>query len=723
MSDERQDGREMSIVELFEEAGKVLDGQQSPVVKDHDSALRRRKALESDKGTYGDWIPHREVETLLLEINRAITSTIPLNRVIQLVLDNIIQLTQTDRGFLMLKEEPGGKLKFIIARDKDKKTLAGNEFDISQGFVKKTLRSQKILYMEDALRDQRFKRHQSIFHLALRTIICAPLRLGDRTIGVIYADSRRRVNQFSDREFALLQLIVSQAAVAIENARLFRQSQRSEQKYRTLVETAQDIIISLDTRGHTVYVNPALKDILGLNPEQLGSLKGKANWIHAEDRKRIQACFRRALAGIQMNNIEFRGLHMDGGTKWLSMSLLPVLEGEGGKFCGVHGVLRDITDQREIYQQMSRHDKIQALGEMASGVAHDFNNILGGMLPRLQMVSSRISREDDRRDLQYVEKAADDGVRIVKRIQDFTRLRNYSDELQELDTNSVIEDCVELTRPRWTKPKTVNGISPVYNIQTELLADKKILGSGPELREMFTNLIFNAIDAMPTGGSIKITSRVEKGQLICQVKDNGTGMSEDVQKRVFDPFFTTKGDKGTGLGLSVVYGIVNRHRGSIELKSAPETGTTFTIKLPQMSNDAGAETAETDQAKEEQIAGNRILVVDTDEGIREVLSEILENFGHRVDTAVKGGQALSRLKKDEYDLLFTDLELSDMSGWDLAESVSKLGIKTKVVLVSGWPIEKDKEVLKQFGVNHILRKPLILHQIRLALDSVTSHPS
>ncbi len=261
----------MSILELFEETSKNLDrmSPRIPLEKGKSAPAAEDAVTEAS----GDGlIRPREVEELLLEINRAITTTQPLDDVIRKVLDGIIQLTGTERGFLMLKVGPRGKLKFTVARDKHKQTLAGDEFNISQGFVQKTLRSRKILYMDDALRDQRFKMHESIYHLALRTIICAPLRLGNRTIGVIYADSQTRVSTFNERKLDLLRLFASQAAVAIENARLYRESQRSEEKYRTLVESAADIILGVDRQGRVVYVNPALEHVLGLDADQLGSL-------------------------------------------------------------------------------------------------------------------------------------------------------------------------------------------------------------------------------------------------------------------------------------------------------------------------------------------------------------------------------------------------------------------------------------------------------------------
>ena len=707
----------MSILELFEETSQNLDRMKPgfPLEKGPASPGANSAALENPEDGL---VRPREVEELLLEINRAITTTQPLDNVIRLVLDGIIQLTGTDRGFLMLKVGPRGKLKFTVARDRHKQTLAGEEFNISQGFVQKTLRSRKILYMDDALRDQRFKMHESIYHLALRTIICAPLRLGKRTIGVIYADSRKRVTTFNERKLDLLRLFASQAAVAIENARLYRESQRSEEKYRTLVESAADIILSVDPKGHVVYVNPALEQILGLGVDELGSLCGKLSWVHSADKARLRSCFRDAQGGRPARDVEFRGIHSDGTTRWLSLSLQPLYNGKAKKLRGVQGIIRDVTSQREIYQKMSQSEKLRALGEMAGGVAHDFNNILGVMIPRLEMITTRLSDEKNLRDITTVTRAARDGEKIVKRIRDFTRTEQLTDDLSEVDLNLIATQTVEMTRPMWGR--TADAQSPVmlYTLKTDLRADGKLKGCESELREMFTNIIFNAVDAMPNGGTIRIRSWNAGDRLYCTISDTGEGMSEEVQKCVFNPFFTTKGKQGTGLGLSVVYGIVTRHQGEIEVKSSPGRGTEFTISLPRI---AASETQEApgDQPSVEAGLKEKILIVDDELGVREVLTEILREFGFTVAAAENGHRALKCLERESYGIVFTDLDIPGMNGLELTREIKNRHPETKVLLFTGWRVEKNDARLRRAGVDQVLPKPIVMDQIRAALAKLT----
>jgi|GEM_PF-1511628 len=711
-------GRQMSILELFEETSRNLDKikPRFPLRSaGTDSGLREAPA---DGAAEDGLVRPREVEALLLEINRAITTTRPLDDVIRLVLDGIIQLTGTDRGFLMLKVGPRGKLKFIVARDKHKQTLAGEQFNISQGFVQKTLRSRRILYMDDALRDQRFKMHESIYHLALRTIICAPLRLGERTIGVIYADSQTRVSTFNERKLDLLRLFASQAAVAIENARLYRESQRSEEKYRTLVESAADIILSVDPKGRVAYVNPALRQVLGLGVDELGSLNGKLSWVHSDDRSRLRSRFRDALEGRPARDVEFRGIHSDGSTRWLSLFLQPLRNGASGKLRGVQGIIRDVTAQREMYWKMSQGEKLRALGELAGGVAHDFNNILGVMIPRLEMITSRLSDEKCLRDIGTVTRAARDGEEIVKRIRNFTRTEQPSDQLSEVDLNRIAMESVEFTRPVWGRSASAESPTTLHEVKIDLRADGRMSGCESELREMFTNIIFNAVDAMPNGGTIRIRSWNAGDRIFCTVSDSGTGMTDEVRKCVFNPFFTTKGKRGTGLGLSVVYGIVTRHSGEIDVKSAPGRGTEFTISLPRLpESETASEPGE--HPEDAAAAMQKILIVDDELGVREVLTEILREFGFDVTAAENGQQALRCMDKEPFGIVFTDLDIPGMNGLELSRAIKARHAETKVLLFTGWRVEKEDEKLQQAGVDQVLPKPIVMDQIRAALSELT----
>ncbi len=224
-----------------------------------------------------------------------------------------------------------------------------------------------------------------------------------------------------------------------------------------------------------------------------------------------------------------------------------------------------------------RTEKLRALGEMASGVAHDFNNLLAAILGRAQLVLRKVSDPQLRQWVQVIERSALDGAQTVRRLQDFARVRQ-DQPLVPVDLNDVVRDALDITQSRWREECLRRGV--VIDVRTSLATVPRVIGDAAELREAMTNLILNAVDAMPTGGTLSLTTALGADGVELTVGDTGVGMPESVRDRIFDPFFTTKGPQGTGLGLSMTYGIISRHRGRIVVESAEGRGSTFRIVLP-----------------------------------------------------------------------------------------------------------------------------------------------
>ncbi len=241
------------------------------------------------------------------------------------------------------------------------------------------------------------------------------------------------------------------------------------------------------------------------------------------------------------------------------------------------GMKKAFDELREAQAQLVLSAKLNALGEMAGGVAHDFNNILAAILGRTQLLLHDVQDPEVRRQLQVVEQAALDGANTVRRVQEFTRVRQ-DESFETLDVNRVLLGVVELTRPAWEAGAKRRGIA--IGVELDLRSTLPLAGNASELREVFTNLVLNAVDAMPWGGHLSISTADQEREVEVVIRDDGIGMDEETCSRVFDPFFTTKQVKGTGLGLSVAYGIVTRHRGTIAVASEPNLGTQFTLAFP-----------------------------------------------------------------------------------------------------------------------------------------------
>ena len=372
-----------------------------------------------------------------------------------------------------------------------------------------------------------------------------------------------------------------------------------------------------------------------------------------------------------------------------------------------------IAEQDRIREQYAQIEKLSALGELASGVAHDFNNTLAGILGRAQLLLSTKDPERIEAGLQLIVKTAKDGAKTIKRIQDFARQRRDHD-FQPVSVDQLLLDVREITRPRWKSRAESEGVH--INLELKLGTDDgRVMGDESELREVLINMVFNAVDAMPKGGTITLSTREAAGKIEISVADTGEGMPDEVRPRVFDPFFTTKGKAGMGLGLAVSYGIIRRHEGSVEVHSEPERGTAFRILLPR-----ACERAESKQQGEppalslvpQQPGRTRILVVDDEERVRELLRDILESEGYSVVPARGGREALELLAAEEFDAVFTDLGMQGMSGWELARAVRERDEHLPLAVVTGGgeavgSIERDAArvdwvVTKPFDASQIL---------------------
>ena len=305
---------------------------------------------------------------------------------------------------------------------------------------------------------------------------------------------------------------------------------------------------------------------------------------------------------------------------------------------------------------------------------------------------------------------------VVKRLQDYYREPDRSERFQPIDLNEVIKQTISLTKPRWLEQ------AQVKNIQNEVEADlgelPSVASNESEIREALTNLILNATDAMPEGGKITIRTRTDGAGVALEVRDTGTGMSKDVRRRCMDPFFSTKGEAGTGMGLAMVFGIVQRHQGTIEVETELGTGTSFTIRLP---------IGESTEPKEVEAKGGvqpmsalKVLVVDDDPAVLMMHAELLKADGHSVETALTARIALEKFQVGRYDLVMTDRAMPEMNGDELAAAIKKLAPDGPVLMVTAFG-----DVLEMAGespehADLVLSKPVARADLREAVIKVTS---
>jgi signal transduction histidine kinase/ActR/RegA family two-component response regulator len=376
-----------------------------------------------------------------------------------------------------------------------------------------------------------------------------------------------------------------------------------------------------------------------------------------------------------------------------------------------------IAEQERIREQFSQMEKLSALGELASGVAHDFNNTLAGILGRAQLLLRTDDPEKLKRGLDIIVKTAEDGAKTVKRIQDFARQRrDHNFELVSID--QILLDASEITRPRWKNCAEASNI----HITLDLLigSNAMVMGDDSELREVLVNMVFNAIDAMPEGGTLSLRTETLNDSVVIKVVDTGVGMYPEVRSRIFDPFFTTKGKAGLGLGLAVSFGIIRRHGGNIEVESRYGKGTEFRITLPVAK--IAEKSVEAVEAAAPALPSSapahttgrlrmRLLVVDDEDFVRDLLGEILEGEHCDVYLASDGTQALSAFKEMEFDGVFTDLGMPGMSGWELAREIRQINKQIPIAVITGWGEAVGSHEKKAAGVDWIIAKPFTADRI------------
>ena len=361
--------------------------------------------------------------------------------------------------------------------------------------------------------------------------------------------------------------------------------------------------------------------------------------------------------------------------------------------------------EQEIHAQ-----KMAALGELSFGVAHNVNNTLTGILGRAQLIL-RNSNDPAKVEagLDLIIKSAEDGAHIIRRIQDFARQRP-SREFETISVAELLKDACEMTRPRW------ESRSEFAPIRFALHADCQafVKGDAVELREVLVNMIYNAVDAMPSGGEVRVATQETRDRVVLCITDTGTGMTSEVKQRLFDPFFTTKGKAGTGMGLAVSFGIIRRHEGSIEVESEPGRGTTFKISLPKVTpavTNAGQNllTAGTSTNDDRM----RVLVVDDETHVREVLIEALESEGCEVISAPSGEVALALFDQYEgkFDAVFTDIGMPEMSGWELVTEIRERSKTIPLAIVSGWADAISVQTRNAVNADWVIAKPFDINKI------------
>ena len=388
------------------------------------------------------------------------------------------------------------------------------------------------------------------------------------------------------------------------------------------------------------------------------------------------------------------------------------------------------NELRQTQATVLQQERLKALGQMASGIAHDVNNALSPVVGFADIILNGEFGLDTKakKYLKYIRTAGEDIAHIVARLREFYRTRDEKEALHELNINTLVEQVVEMTRPRWRDIPQSSGVT--IEVQTDLTPDILPLpGIESEIREAFTNLVLNAVDAMPKGGKITLRSRTMRQPndakyaryVVVEIADDGMGMDEETRKRCLEPFFSTKGKRGTGLGLAMVYGVMKRHEGTIEIQSEPGKGTTFRLLFPVRSTLR----KEADNGDIAPVQPLQILCIDDEPLLRELIKEILERDGHEVEVSDSGQSGidefrLARERGRPFDVVFTDLGMPYLDGRQVAKTIKQESPSTPVVMLTGWGAFMKDEAEQPDQVDGIVSKPPRSRELREVLSRLSA---
>jgi PAS domain S-box-containing protein len=513
--------------------------------------------------------------------------------------------------------------------------------------------------------------------------------------------------------------------LGVHDARQRLQAQKlSERDQLSLLlaalQQSADGITVTDRGGKWIMINPAEAKMFGYGQQEFLEKDIKEIYETASA-NRIRAEIIPILEKQDHWEGELVGRKQSGEAFPILLSLATVKD-NSGKFLGIMGFTKDITPLKKAYQDLSqaqealvRSERMKALGEMVGGIAHEFNNLLAGILGNTQILLQTAKDPGLAKRLRTIERAALTGAEEVKRLQTFT-LASAGSERKLFVLKEILQEALLMTRPRWRDLTHKKGIT--IEVETDLGECPPLEGDEENLRIAVINIIFNAIDALPQGGKIRARCWADKSFAYLQIADTGVGMKPEVLERAFEPYFTTQRPLKSGLGLSVAYGTVKKHQGNIELKSEAGRGTTATIKLPLGAAKAGAAAGPLEGKPA--TPSVRIMIVEDDPTVASLLTDILSRGGWTVKTSDQPVAALKEAENGDFNLVIVDLGMPAMNGLEFSRRVKASAARTKVALITGWDVPPGQGELDRAGVDVLWRKPFNVDEIFTRVSDLLS---
>ena len=678
---------------------------------------------------------------LLQEIGKATSSIIDIDKLIKTVVRIMEMHIDFDRGMIMLADSDRTHLSYTAGygyvKEKEK-LLQQAEFHLdnpeSKGVFVVAFKDQKPILVNDIAEIEKKLSKRSLKfakEMGAKSLICVPIVYENESLGLLAVDNIRSKRPLTKSDMNFMMGIASQTAVSINNAMSFQQLQESEKKYRELVENANSIIMRRDVKGNITFFNEFAQKFFGYTENEIlgKSLEGTIFPNTKSTRNHLNRLLTFLTQNPERPIINENESELRDGTKvWIAWTYRPIFDSDGN-FKEILCIGTDITElkraeleKRDLEARLQRAQKMEAIGTLAGGVAHDLNNILSGIVSYPELLLMDIPPDSPKRKpILTIQKAGERAAAIVQDLLTLARRGVVTTKVVNL--NSIISEY--LKSPEYENLKISHpNVHVKTDFETNLL---NMLGSPVHLSKTVMNLVSNALEAIPDTGEIIISTKnryvdksinvydeVKEGDYITlNVSDNGIGIPPHDLERIFEPFYTKKvmGKSGTGLGMAVVWGTVKDHKGYIDVKSTEGQGTAFTLYFPVIRQELPIDESIL-SLKDIMGKGESILIVDDLKDQREIASELLSKLGYSVVSVSSGEEAIDYMKNNSADLLVMDMIMEPgIDGLDTYKKILEINPGQKAIITSGYSETERVKEAQRLGATSYVKKPYLLEKI------------
>ena len=723
-----------ALVEHYDAARrKSLETRMSPIV---DSVgvlmgyvhitrdITDRKELERELAEAIEDLKRTNLETRsMLDSARALLEKADFAEAARSILENAMRLVGSETGFLSILDEDGAKQRVLCCDSDSSERSLQATVDIPLTRLElRACKERRTVYKNDPVLGA-WSVLASEGLQKPRNILISPLIVRNRAIGFLCLANKP--GGFSYRDVILAESLAEFASIGLMNRQTSQELQSSEERYRMIFACSPTGIMHYNREGVIIDCNERFVEIIGSSREKLVGME----MLERLNNEAVIDAVKTSLTG-ETGYFEGDYLSVTGAKLTPVKAVFDPVKSEDGAFIGAVCILEDVSGFKAAEEALVQAERVKAVADLASGVAHNFNNLLQIITGSLELAIMDLEKGRIDEAIRSVDKIRDSarlGAETVRRLQTFARVRvdKQRNDARVFDISETILHATQVTTPLFKDDP--DNPKPQITVRKKLEKGIMVYGRDNEIFEVVVNLVKNAAEACPQGGDIDVNLYSDLDSAVIEISDNGVGIAEEDIKKVFDPFWTSlKSNIGTGLGLPLSHGIVSNHGGSLTVTSKKGRGTTFTIRLPLSMEESVDEKAPEQAVMDLPMT---VLVIDDMESIVEMLGEVMNEIGHTAFTATSGDQAIEIYENNRIDVVVCDLVMPIMDGWQVGRTIKSIcaakGVpKTPFVLLTGWGgQELEEEKIRDSGIDSLLEKPVDIKKLLDVMGRLVTTPA